>query len=130
MLASLLFVCKEMSWNFVLAKPIWLSKCCPTGRVGRFSASASTRVEATLRMQGLAPLDLKSASVPILCCAIEHRTCDATMDFPTLLSVNVYGARLWNRKDGSGEGSGKLACGSESGIARRAVGAIVPTRKL
>ena len=27
-----------MSWNFVLAKPIWLSKCCPTGRIGRFSA--------------------------------------------------------------------------------------------
>ena len=51
------------------------------------------RVEVTLRMQGLAPLDLKSASVPILCCAIEHRACDATMDFPTLLSMNVYGAR-------------------------------------
>ena len=37
-------------------------------------------------MQGLAPLDLKSASVPIMCCAIGHRTFDATIDFSTLLS--------------------------------------------
>ena len=65
------------------------------GRVLKEADSAGIRVEVTLRMQGLAPLDLKSASVPILCCAIEHRACDATMDFPTLLSVNVYGARLW-----------------------------------
>ena len=65
------------------------------GRVLKEADPAGIRVEVTLRMQGLAPLDLKSASVPILCCAIEHRACDATMDFPTLLSMNVYGTRLW-----------------------------------
>ena len=32
-----------MSWNFVLAKPIWLSKCCPTGRVGRFTVARSKK---------------------------------------------------------------------------------------
>ena len=95
------------------------------GRVLKEADSAGIRVEVTLRMQGLAPLDLKSASVPILCCAIEHRACDATMDFPTLALNECVRCEACGRKDGSGEGSGKLAWGSESGMARRAVGAIV-----
>ena len=41
------------------------------GRVFKETDSAGTRTEAIPRMQGLAPLDLKFASVPIICCAIK-----------------------------------------------------------
>ena len=59
------------------------------GRVFKETDSAGTRMEAIPRMQGLAPLDLKSASVPILRCAMDIRRVTAMMDHQTPLSVTA-----------------------------------------
>ena len=57
------------------------------GRVFKEADSACIRLRVISRMQRLAPLDLKSASVPILRCAMDIRRVTAMMDHQTPLSV-------------------------------------------
>ena len=59
------------------------------GRVFKEADSAGIRLRVISRMQRLAPLDLKSASVPILRCAMDIRRVTAIMDHQTPLSVTA-----------------------------------------